>query len=161
MPDEDNQVEYTITIEYEDFITRYDLNEVLSAIDLIIERNIFSALFYPPEYYQKKRFPFQYIVPFKFRKAEFSYLAIKSISPGSMILLVYLSVEAIKYISKRFKKGDQQSLIVEQIVRSGILIDYSLGSLLEEINNWAEEFVKKHLGKSKIKKITAKRKLKN
>jgi len=156
MTQEENP-EYVICIEYDDFLTRFDLDEVLTSIDGIIEEKVFDYL--DPEFhFLRRRFPYKW--PFWVRgEPELSYLGIKSIEQGSITLGVFIGGAVVGYVAHRFKKGVDASLFAEELQRSGRLTGDVFGSLLQRINNWAERYVPKQqeLG-GKVKKITARRK---
>jgi hypothetical protein len=151
--------EYTITIEYDEFLTRFDLDEILGSIDRIIEAEVFD--YFDPEFrFYRKRYP--YSLPYWERdEPEFSYLGIKSVSAGSITLAVFVSGAVVGYVAKRFKKGVDKSLLADELERSGRLTGNVFGSALTRINNWAEKYVPKQreLG-GRVTKITVKRKRK-
>lgn len=148
---EENE-EYLITIDYDDFLTRFDLDEILSSIDRIIEDELFSEL--DPEFHFWRRRYYAFY-PYLYREApEFSYVGITSVNRGSIILTVIVSGAVATYVAKRFKKGVDKSLLAEQLERSGRLAGNVLGSVLERVNDWAEKYVpkQKELG-GRIKSI--------
>lgn len=149
--------EYLIIIEYDDFLTRFDLDEILSSIDRIIEDELLSE--FDPEF----RFWRRHHFPYWYRDApELSYIGISAVDRGSMILTVLASGAVATYVARRFKKGVDKSLLAEQLERSGQLVGDVFGSVLERINDWAETYVPKQreLG-GKVKKVRAERKRKN
>jgi hypothetical protein len=155
MQNEDNP-EYSITIEYDDFLTRFDLDEILSSIDRIIEDELIFEL--DPEFrlFSQRRYGYPYL----FREApELSYVGITAVDRGSIILTVLATGAVATYVAKRFKKGVDKSLLAEQLERSGRLAGDVFGSVLERINDWAEKYVPKQrdLG-GKVKTIRVERK---
>ncbi len=151
--------EYTITIEYDEFITRFDLDEILTSIDRIIEVELLD--YFDPEFrYPRTRYP--YILPYwEHAEPEFSYLGITSVSAGSITLAVFAGGVVLGYVAKRFKKGVDKSLLAEELERSGRLSGDVFGSALTRINNWAEKYVPKQreLG-GRVTKITVQRRRK-
>src|SRR4051812_40921930 len=92
----DDQPEYFITIEYDDFVTRLDLFEILTAIDRIIEDEILD--YWDPEYgFFRRRFRYKW--PFWLREEpELCYLGIKSVEAGSITLGVFLGGVVVGYV---------------------------------------------------------------
>lgn len=125
-----DDVEYSIIIEYEDFLTRFDLNEILCSIDKIIERELFPYVNAGEHSLHRQNL-------------NLSYLAITSIEHGSINLTVIASYAVAKYVATHFKKGIDESILSEQLERSGKLVGDSLGRILIPINNWAEKYVLK------------------
>ena len=158
MASEDEQ-EYSIIIEYDDFLTRFDLEEILSSMDRIIEDELLSE--FDPEFrfWRKHRYPFSYW----YRDTpELSYIGITAVDRGSIILTVLASGAVATYVARRFKKGVDKSLFAEELERSGRLAGDVFGSALARINDWAEKYVPKQreLG-GKIKSVKVERKRKN
>ncbi|MDE3021006.1 MAG: hypothetical protein KGI54_04030 [Pseudomonadota bacterium] len=155
----DDEPEYTITIEYDNFLTRFDLDEILSSIDRIIEDELFSR--FNPEFHLF--FPKYYKFPYWYRDTpEFSYVGITGVDHGSIILTVLASAAVVHYVATRFKKGVDKSLLAEELERSGQLSGDLFGPILSRINDWAEKYVPKQqeLG-GKVKKVRVERKRKN
>ena len=153
----ENEPEYTIAIEYDDFLTRFDLDEILSSIDRIIEDELLSALD-PKFHFFWRRDHYSY-----YREApELSYVGITAVDRGSIILTVSASTAVAVYVAHRFKKGVDKSMFAEELERSGRMAGDVFGPALARINDWAEKYVPKQreLG-GKVKKITVKRKSKN
>jgi len=151
----EDEPEYTITVEYDDFITRFDLDEILGSIDRIIEAEVLGALDRPLRF---RLGPYQW----RYREpedADFSYIGIKSVGAGSITFTIFASGIVLGYVAKRFRKGVDTSLFAEEIERSGRLSGDVIGSALARVNNWVERFVPKQreLG-GKVTKITVKRK---
>lgn len=147
--------EFTIAIEYEEFITRLDLNEVLVSIDTIIESCILDG--WTPEF-QRLGAP----IPrgsVGSPEPQFSYVGIQSIESGSIILLAVLGTVVVTYVANRFFQGVNQSILAQEIERSGRIGGELLGPALKKINDWAEQYVPKQreLG-GRIIQITAKKK---
>ena len=155
-----DEPEYTIVIDYEDFITRLDLDEILGSIDRIIEAELLD--YYDPEFrYIRRRYPY----PFSFwehGESELSYVGIKSVGAGSITLTVFVGGVVLGYVARRFKKGVDKSLLAEELERSGRLAGDVMGSVLTRLNNWAERYVPKQrqLG-GNVTKITVQRKRKS
>ena len=138
---EGEQPEYTITIEYDEFITRFDLDEILTSIDRIIEAEFLDYL--DPEFhFLRRRYP--YFLPYWGQPGpQLSYLGIKSAAAGSITLSVFVGGVVVGYVAKRFKKGVDSSLVAEELERSGKLAGDFFGPALKRINDWAERYVPK------------------
>lgn len=152
-----DEPEYTITIEYDDFLTRFDLDEILASIDHIIETKLLD--YYGPDF-QFFRQRYWYFAPYREGiESEFSYLGIKSVDAGSITLTVFVSGVVLGYVAKRFMKGVDQSLFAEELEHAGRMVGDLFGSVLARVNNWAERYVPKQreLG-GRVTKITAQRK---
>ena len=153
-----NAPEYTITIEYNDFLTRFDIDEILSSIDRIIEDELLSVL--DPHYEFLRRNGYFYL--YHQETPQLSYIGITAVDRGSISLIVLSSGAIAGYVAHRFKKGVDKSLLAEELERAGQIVGDVLGRVLGRINDWAEKYVPKQreLG-GKVKKITVKRKSKN
>ena len=135
----DNE-EFLITIEYDNFVTRFDLDEIMTSIDRIIEDALLLELEFGPQFFRK----YHYLYPYLYRNSpEFSYIGIISIETGSITLGVVISAAISTYVAKRFKKGVDKSLLAAEFEHSGRLTGDFLGKILELINNWAEKYVPK------------------
>lgn len=155
LPERDS--EYEIVIEYDEFLTRLDFDEILTSIDAIIEEEILGYL-EPESGFHPRPFPFRW----SFRpgahlglsRPVFSYLGIKSITPGSVTLVVVVKGAVVAYVANRFRKGVDASILAEELERSGHLAGDFFGPLVRRINNWAERYVpkQKELG-GKVNKI--------
>lgn len=155
----ENVPEYTITIEYDDFLTRFDLDEILSSIDRIIEDELLSEVDHKFRYWRLHHYPY----PFLYREApDLSYVGITAVDRGSITLIVLASSAVAIYVARRFKKGVDKSMLAEELERSGMLMGDVFGSALMRINDWADKYVPKQreLG-GNVKKVTVKRRNKN
>jgi hypothetical protein len=143
-----NDIEYSIIIEYEDFLTRFDLNEILCSIDRIIENELFPHVNAGEHSLRRQNL-------------NLSYLGITSIEHGSINLSVIASNAVAKYVATHFRKGIDESILSEQLERSGKLVGDLLGRILIPINDWAEKYVlkQKQTG-GNVKKIKVSRKIK-
>jgi hypothetical protein len=154
----DNNPEFSIIIDYDDFLTRFDLDEILSSIDGIIEDELLSE--FDPDYrFMRQLYPH----PYWYRETpELSYIGITAVDRGSIILTVIASGAVATYVARRFKKGVNKSLLAKQIERSGKMTGDVLGGVLKRINDWAEKYVpeQRELG-GKVKKIRVERKRKD
>ena len=151
--------EYSIIIEYDDFLTRFDLEEILSSIDRIIEDEFLST--FEPEFHLLGREKYQY--PYWYRvRPDLSYVGINAVGRGSINLTVFASAAVAKYVSCRFKREINMCLLVEQLERSGQLAGDIFGSVLAHINDWARKYVPKQreMG-GKIKNVRVERKHKD
>ena len=149
-----DKAEFIISIEYDGFITRFDLDEILTSLDRIIESELLSQL--GLNYWILRRRISYFFPLWGESKPDFTYIGIKSVKAGSINLVVFIGGAVLGYVARRFKKGVDESLFAEELERSGILTGNLLGILLKRINDWAEKFVPKQreLG-GRVKKITA------
>lgn len=146
--------EYLIVIEYDDFLTRFDLDEILSSIDSIIEDELLSNL--DPNFRQWRR-RHHYLFPHECRDTpELSYIGVTAVDRGSMILTVLVSGAIAAYVARRFRWGSDNSVLAKQLERAGKLAEAPLGSALARINQWAAQYVprQRELG-GKVKKVRA------
>lgn len=151
---EGDDSEFSITIEYDGFVTRFDLDEILGAIDRIVEIEILD--YWDPEFrFLRRRYPY-YWPYWEQTEPDFSYIGIKSVEASSITLGVFLGGVVVGYVAHRFKKGVDKSLFAEELERSGCLTGNVVGVLLQRINDWAERYVPKQreLG-GRVTKITA------
>jgi len=153
---EEESPEYLITIEYDNFLTRFDLDEILKSIDRIIEWELLDYYYdyLPLEFSARRRYRAS-LFGFGDFEPRFSYVGIESVGSGSIILKVVAGIAVLKYVVTRFKKGVDESLLVNELARSGRIAGDLLGALLGRINDWAERYVptQRQLG-GKITKIT-------
>jgi hypothetical protein len=153
----DSNPEFSIVIDYDDYLTRFDLDEILSSIDGIIEDELLSV-FDPDYYFMRRRYPY----PYWYRETSgLSYIGITAVDRGSIILTVIASGAVATYVARRFKKGVDKSLLAKQIERSGKMTGDVLGGALKRINDWAEKYVpeQRELG-GKVKNVRVERKRK-
>ena len=124
--------QYSIAIEFDNFITRFDLDYVIYTIDRIIdgdeppEFSDFESDFY---YWYRRRYP------------GYSYVGITSVRQGSVVLSVVISSAVSAYVSKRFFPQFREGRLSEEIKRTAKLADDALGSVLKKINDYFETFV--------------------
>jgi hypothetical protein len=158
--DGSEEPEFTITIEYDEFVTRFDFDEILRSIDRIIETELLDY-FDPESYFRRRGYPYS-LRRWEGYEPEFSYLGIKSASTGSITLVVFVGGVVLGYVARRFKRGVDQSILAQELERSGRLTGNVLGSALTRINNWAERYVpmQRELG-GRVTKITVQRKHKS
>lgn len=152
-----SEYELIIEVDFEEFITRFDIDEVLSNIDRIIESELFNG---HPSYFYTWDGEWVGMHPFSARwRPSISYLGIKSISSGSLLIAAFIGGAVLTYVGTRFARGVDDSMLVDEIKRSGKLTGDSLAPILRKINNWAERYVKsqKELG-GNITKIAASKK---
>jgi len=124
--------QYSIKIEYDDFLTRFDLDSVIQIIDRIIDGDDPSGFVdfeYEFDYFYRRRFPIN------------SYVGITSVRRGSLILSVLISSTVSGYVSKRFFPQFREGRLSGEIKRTARLSDEALGSALEKINDFFERFV--------------------
>ena len=154
----DNSQEFSIIIDYDDFLTRFDLDEILSSIDEIIEYELLSQ-FDPTYIFMRRIYQHSY---WNRETPKLSYLGITSVDRGSIILTVIASGVVATYVARRFKKGVNESLLAKQIERSGKMTGDVLGGVLKRINDWVEDYLpeQQKLG-GKVKKIRVERKRKD
>lgn len=154
----ENKPEYNIIIEYDDFLTRFDLEEILSSIDGIIEDELLSN--FDSDFPLTRRHKYRH--PPWYREAPgLAYIGITAVNRGSIILSVIFSSAVSIYVARRFKKGVDKSLWAKELEHSGKLTGDKLGSALKRINDWAEKYVpeQRELG-GKVKKIRVRKKRK-
>lgn len=153
--DTDEVPEYAITIEYDDFLTRLDLDEIIGSIDRIIEDHLLD--FYDVPFFAFRQRYGAYIRDPD--NPEFTYIGIKSINAGSITLTVVVTTGVLFYVTRRFGKGVSESLLADEIQRSGRMAGDVLGNVIKPINDWIERYVPKQqqIG-GKVKKISISRK---
>ncbi|MBI5638271.1 MAG: hypothetical protein HZA03_09920 [Nitrospinae bacterium] len=154
----ENKPEFNIIIEFDDFLTRFDLEEILSSIDGIIEDELLSN--FDSDFPLMRRHNYRH-PPWYQEAPGLSYIGITAVNRGSIILSVIFSSAVSTYVAHRFKIGIDKSLLAKDIERSGKLIGDKLGSILKRINDWVEEYVpeQRELG-GKVKKIRVEKKRK-
>jgi hypothetical protein len=133
---EENEPEFTITISYDCFLTRFDLNEILSWIDTLIEDELLSRwhphLFLPPFYL------------FPLRKAsDLSFIGIRSTDKGALTLNVAFSTAVAVYVGRRFKPGVGKSFLADQFELTGGVANGVIEPIMTRINEWATQYVPK------------------
>jgi hypothetical protein len=145
--------DYSVVIEYDDFLTRFDLDEILSSIDRIIEDELLSNI--DPGVGSSRR-RHHYLSPHQFgHTPELSYIGVTSADRGSVTLTVHASGAIPAYVARRFRNGGDNALATH-LERSGKLANFSFGSALARINEWAEQYVprQRELG-GKVKMVRA------
>ncbi len=154
--DTEEAPEYLITIEYEEFLTRLDLDEIIKSIDRIIEDEVLGFNDTPWRYLVRERFG---PIIIEGEHPKFSYVGIRSIDSGSITLTVIVGGAILAYAAKRFRRGVAESLLADELQRSGRLTGDVLGTVLGRINNWAERYVpvQREMG-GNVKKISVRRK---
>ncbi len=151
----EEEPEYSIIIEFDDFLTRFDLEEILSSIDRIIEDEFLAT--FEPEFHSLGQQSYQY--PYWYRvRPNLSYVGITAVGRGSINLTIIASAAVAKYVSCRFKREINMCLLAEQLERSGRLAGDILHSVVAHINDWAEKYVPKQreMG-GKIKNVRVER----
>jgi DNA helicase HerA-like ATPase len=151
--------EYLIVIEYEDFLTRFDLDEILSSIDSIIEDELLSNL--DPNFRRWRR-RHHYLFPHEYRDVpELSYVGITAADRGSMVLTVLVSAAIAAYVARRFRSGADQGVLAGPLERAGKLPYLPFAPALARINDWAAQYVPRQRemgGKVKMLRAIPKRK---
>ena len=112
--------DFIITIEYDGFLTRFDINEIIEAVDSMIA----TMLFYPgPDFgvIPRSRSSLGWWYSWTEQPAPLSFVGIRSIEPGSLTLLVFVSGAVVSYVAHRFAKGVDGSLLGKELERSGQL----------------------------------------
>jgi hypothetical protein len=156
----DKNVEYSIIIDYDDFLTRFDLDEILSSLDRMIEDELLSGF---DDYYDIIRRRGYYPYPYLFREdSGLSYIGITAVDRGSIALTIIVSPEVLTYVMRRFMVGVNKSLLAKEVSRSVKITDALLGNALMRINDWAERWVpeQRELG-GKVKALRMEKKHKN
>ena len=128
---EPDSIDLTIRISYDDFLTRFDLDEIISSIDRLVEDDQSPGIHGDP-YLSSGR---PSVGP------ELSYVGIRSIEPGSITLLVIVGSAVATYVAKRFFKGVTKSALGKELERGGRIFGDALGPLAGRINDWAEKWV--------------------
>jgi hypothetical protein len=139
MNDEKEQ-ELVIKVDFEDFVTRLDLDEILSSIDRIIEMELFREI--KPELHLWEEF-FGVFPAYKYGQPKMTYLGIRSINSGSLIIGAFIGGAVLAYVGTRFAKGVDESLLADELKRSGRITGDALGRILVKVNDWAEQYVRK------------------
>ena len=134
--------DYTIHIEFEGFLTRFDIDEIISSIDSIVE----SQLLPPSPSLPSSRYGFPW--PPEWSEGLYwgtpprlSYVGVVGVSRGSISLVFTIAAAVALYVANRFKKGVNDSLFAKELERSGRMFGDALGPIVERINNWAERYV--------------------
>lgn len=159
----DESLEYLIRIEFDEFITRLDLDEVLSAIDRLIEEELIYDI-YPDIHIFFSWRKLGYL-PWMLgiKRPLFSYIGIRSVESGSIKLSVIIGGAVLRYFGKRFMKGVDESNLADEIIRSGRITGDLMEKILKRVNDWAEPYVKKqqqhggHISKITIEKKSIKK----
>lgn len=118
--------EYELVIDFEEFITRQELNYILLSLDRIIEQQLF------PDIYYSRTSP---------RGPVFTYLGITGASAGSIILGLGAGKKIFKYASRRIGLGFERGKFGIELERSGEIVSNALGGILGKLNDWAERYV--------------------
>lgn len=142
--EDEAEYELKISVDFDDFVTRFDLDEILGSIDRIIEQEVFWGV-YPKWFLEEDIFgPFY---EHRFHQPRMTYLGIRSINSGSLIIGAFIGGAVLTYVSTRFARGVDESLLADELKRSGRLTGDSLGRILSRINDWGERYVKKQRDK--------------
>ena len=137
---DETEHELIISVSFDDFVTRFDLDEILGSIDRIIEQEIFWGV-YPKWLLEEEIFgPFY---EHRFHQPRMTYLGIRSINSGSLIIGAFIGGAVLTYVGTRFARGVDESLFADELKRSGRITGDSLGRMLSRINDWAERYVNK------------------
>ncbi len=126
--------QYSITIEFDEFLTRFDLDAIIYNIDRIIDGDENEEPFDFDEYL--------YISLRGLVRPRNSYVGITAVSQGSLILTVLLSSTVSGYVSKRFFPEFRDGRLSDEIKRTAKLSDEALGFALKKINDFFEKFVR-------------------
>lgn len=118
--------EYELVIEFEEFITRRELNYILLSLDRIIEQQLF------PNIYYSRPSP---------RGPVFTYLGITGASAGSIILGLGTGKKIFKYASRRIGRGFERGQFGNELERTGEIVSNAFGGILGKLNDWAEKYV--------------------
>lgn len=131
---------YELVIEFDNFITRYELDYILTSIDRIIEQE----LLYPS---------------LRRGRPKSSYIGITGVSTGSIDLEIIVGAVVTKYVATRLKRGFDRGPLDSEIEHSGQIVNSALAGLLGKINDWAEKYVQssKHKG-GQINKVIMRKK---
>jgi len=124
--------QYSIAIEFDDFLTCFDLDYVIDTIDRIID-GVEPRDYFPYD----DEFPYWY----QRRFAGNSYVGITSVRRGSVVLTVLISSAVSSYVARRFFPAFRGGRVSEEIKRTARLSDEVLGQALKKINDHFERFV--------------------
>lgn len=132
-----NSADFSITIEYEGFLTRFDIDEIIEALDSMI-LSMLSSEVAPRSTLHSRSW-------WSYRETQWpsqvSFVGIRSIVPGSLTLLVFIGGVVVSYVGHRFAKGVDHSLLGTELKHSGQLFGNLVGPLVEGFNRWAEQYV--------------------
>lgn len=135
---ESDEIRIQIRIEFNDFITRMDLDEILRSIDGIIELELYR-------HYLPKSLPYligrHALSRAQGQKANISFLGIRSVENGSLLIVAFIGGSVLTYVGKRFARGVDDTALADELRRSGRLTGNAVASLLKRINDWAESHV--------------------
>lgn len=142
MPTEENTIE--VVIEYDGFIAGRELAEIIEVLD--------EALWYEmEEFFLPSPFRYRYLRRYGEPPPLF---CISEAKRGSLILTGAIGGAAATYCFNRFKKGFRRSRFGEEIEHFGRLIGDQMGSVIERMNRWLEEYADDAKeSKSRIKSI--------
>jgi hypothetical protein len=115
-----------LTIDYEEFIARQELDYILESIDRIIEDTLLKGG--PPG---------------RGGRPSASYIAISGVRSGSITLLIVAGTAVSTYLGQRFAKGAKKGQLGKEVERLGKTVSDGLGKLIAPINAWGERYVAK------------------
>ncbi|SDA16033.1 hypothetical protein SAMN05216315_1075 [Nitrosospira sp. Nsp18] len=133
---EEYEPEFTITITYDNFLTRFDLDEILSWIDTLIEDELLSR------WHPHLCLPSFYLFPLR-KASELSFIGIRSTDKGALTLNVAFSTAVAVYVGRRFKPSVGKSFLADQLDLTGGVANGVIEPVMTRINEWATQYVPK------------------
>jgi hypothetical protein len=85
-----------VHVEFDGFITKYELAAIIGAIDYVIEDYIASTL--------AERSPEFNYPSSQRRESELSYVGITGVAPGSITLFAAIGMPVVHYVSRHFRR---------------------------------------------------------
>jgi hypothetical protein len=119
-----------LTIDYESFIARQELDYILESVDRIIGETLLPDL----------------VLEHAGGRPVGSYIAISGVRSGSVTLLLLAGAPVAIYLKNRFAKGAKKGRLAKEVEATGKLVSDALGSLIAPINRWGEQYVAKARG---------------
>jgi hypothetical protein len=133
---QEKEPEFTIAITYDNFLTRFDLNEILSWIDTLIEDELLSR------WHPKLSLPSFYLFPLR-KASELSFIGITSTDKGALTLNVAFSTAVAVYVGRRFKPSVGKSFLADQLDSTGGVAGDLIEPIIKRISDWAMQYVPK------------------
>lgn len=132
--------EIEVHIEFNEFITRLELNYILESIDREIERVILPDVLRSPSRHSR---------PIT------THIGISGVAQGSIILRLVFGKKVGQYVEKRFRRGLKKSALGPELERSGKIAGNLLAEILKRLNDWADGYSKNSLRKrGNIQRVT-------
>ncbi len=138
--DDDDSVEgaeISVTVDYDGFLTRIDVTDILLALDSAV-LSLSERGFYRRAYIDR------FVDADGFHDSPLevpAFFAIRSFQAGSLILTGVISITAARY-GKRLLDGYKKARVEDQLSRLGNLGGAYINDVLAGFNDWAENYVK-------------------